>query len=299
MENFNGRSAVVTGAATGMGRSIALSLASEGVNVAISDIDVDSAERTAAEARDIGVRSIAVRTDVSKLDDVVKLADVAYGEFGTVDILVNNAGVTMRPFRAHWDTAYEDFQWVMNVNFWGVLHGFHVFVPRMRATGGEKHIVSTSSASSLKTTPGHSAYSASKMAVDGLSLCARDEFELSGQPIGVSILYPGGVKTRISTSERLRPVAERSENREVIPWASYLVDPLSAAPSGAENREVVANGQAVDTLDAISPDDVGPMVVDAIRNNRLYILTHPAPREAIMQRAELLLDAYHPVPQTI
>ncbi|MFV2178570.1 SDR family NAD(P)-dependent oxidoreductase [Actinomadura sp. LOL_016] len=294
MENLSGRTAVVTGAGGGIGRSIALSLARAGVNVAISDIDEPAAQAVAAEATEIGVRSVGVRTDVSRLEDVERLAETAFGTFGAVDILVNNAGVTMRPFRASWDTDYRDFQWVMNVNFWGVLNGFHAFVPRMRATPGEKHIVSTSSASSLVITPGHSAYSASKAAGDALSMCVRAEFELSGQPIGVSILFPGGVKTRISTSERLRPETEQSENRSTIPWSSYLPDPAQAA-RGAEDQETIASAQTRRTTDAIDPGEVGPMVVEGIRHNRPFILTHPAPADAIRDRADQLLNAYQPI----
>lgn len=271
-----------------MGRSIALSLAQEGVDVAISDIDEVAAGEVAAEARTLGVKAIAVRTDVASLDSVRQLADTAYREFGTVDILVNNAGVTMRPFRASWDSSYEDFQWVMNVNWWGVLNGFYTFVPRMRQQPRGAHIVNTSSMTSFWPMAGHSAYSASKAAVDGFSQTVRAEFIQSGTPIGVSILFPGSVRTRIPTSERLRPEGERSEIRGVKPWSDYVGEAL--APSGAEGPKP---SDAAPHRQAKDPDSVGPLVVDGIKNNYQFISTHPAPREQILDRAREMADSYH------
>ncbi|WP_285314329.1 SDR family NAD(P)-dependent oxidoreductase [Pseudarthrobacter sp. fls2-241-R2A-168] len=287
MENLRGRTAVITGAATGMGRSMALTFAREGINVAIADIDLQAAEATRDEVLALGVNAIAVQTDVSKLEAVESLAEEAYASFGNVDILVNNAGVTMRPFRASWDTAYADFQWMMNVNWWGVLHGHHVFVPRMRQQPGDKHIVNTSSMASLRPIAGHSAYSASKMAVDGFSLVVREEYKTAGLDIGVSILYPGAVTTRINTSERLRPEQERSEVRGVKPWSSYLPDELQST----DPRQTGGTQNTV-LRPPIDPDEVGPMVLEGIKHDKLYIATHPVPQEHIDERRELLANAY-------
>jgi NAD(P)-dependent dehydrogenase (short-subunit alcohol dehydrogenase family) len=287
MQNLQGRTAVITGAATGIGRSIALTLAKEGVDVVIADIDRELAETVRDEAETLGVRAIAVETDVSSLEAVERLAEQAYGSFDKVDILVNNAGVTMRPFRASWDTDYKDFQWVMNINWWGVLNGHYVFVPRMRRQPGDKHIVNTSSMTSLRPIAGHSAYSASKMAVDGFSLVVREEYEAAGLGIGVSILYPGGVATRVHTSERLRPEQERSEVRGVKPWASYLGE-------GAESSDPRQSGAGPGTAsrEPVHPDRVGPMVVEGIKQNKLYIVTQPVPEKHVRERAEMLQDAY-------
>ena len=219
MKDIAGRTAVVTGAGGGIGRAIALALAENGANVVVSDIEADAARAVAEEVGAHGVGSLAVRADVSRLADVEALATAAYGRFSSVEVLVNNAGVTLRPFRASWDTSYEDFQWMMNVNFWGVLHGHHVFVPRMRQGPGEKHIVNTSSMASVLSIAGHSAYSAAKAAVDGLSNAAREELKTQG--IGVSILHPGPVRTRIVTSERLRRAEDRSEARPTM-WRAGI-----------------------------------------------------------------------------
>ncbi|KAL6247070.1 hypothetical protein RBB50_006378 [Rhinocladiella similis] len=267
--------AVVTGAGSGIGRSIVLCLASKGAAVVVADIDEDAALKVAFEAKELGGRSVGVKVDVSKLEDVERLASVAYDHFGSVEVLVNNAGVTMRPFRASWDTSLEDFKWTMDVNFWGVLYGHHVFVPRMRQSPGRKHIVNTSSMSTLVSFAGHSAYSASKAAVDGLSNAAREE--LKTQNIGLSLLHPGPVRTRIVTSERLRPEQDTSEARKVKPWSDYL-------QNGGNNTGRVTPSTTVTADDPsfpehpyhyINPDECGRFVLEGIQQNKPVILTHP------------------------
>lgn len=288
MEELTGKSAVVTGAGGGIGRSIALALADAGVNVGVADIDEDAAASVAREVAEQGVKSFGMRSDVSDLDDVQKLSDAAYERFGSVEILVNNAGVTLRPFRASWDTSYEDFRWMMDVNYYGVLHGHMAFIPRMRETPGEKHIVNTSSMASVMSIAGHSAYSASKAAVDGLSNAVREE--LKTQNIGLSILHPGPVRTRIVSSERLRSEEQKSENRGVKPWADYVQNvsnPILKAQAGepAEDPDV-----ATSPMEYITPNDVGRLVVEGILGNKPHILTHPAPLEALQNRFDNLLN---------
>jgi NAD(P)-dependent dehydrogenase (short-subunit alcohol dehydrogenase family) len=297
MKEISRRSAVVTGAGGGIGRSIALALADAGANVVVSDIELDVAEAVAKEVRARGVRALAVKTDVSQLKEVEALADAAYREFGSIEILVNNAGVTLRPFRASWDTSIEDFQWIMGVNFWGVLHGHHVFVPRMRKSPGEKHIVNTSSIASLLSVAGHSAYAASKYAVDGFSHAAREE--LKTQNIGVTILHPGAVRTRIVTSERLRKVEDRSETRHVKPWTDYVqqtgnavIDRAAEAPDPSTDPDFASN-----PMQYITPNAIGGMVVEAIKANRPHVLTHPALPDVFRARIEEIIASAPPVPK--
>lgn len=275
-----------------MGRSIALALAAEGVDVVVSDIEGDAAEKVANEVRELGRRALGVATDVSKLDEVTRLADLAYEEFGAVDILVNNAGVTMRPFRASWDTEYRDFQWVMNVNWYGALHGHLAFVPRMREQKRDCHIVNTSSMTSMFTIPGHSAYSASKAAIDAFSMCAREEFEIAQIPIGVSLFFPGAVKTRIGTSERLRPESDRSDVRHVKPWTDY--EPKPPVAVGAESLGgLTPLSEVTNFMQPMHPDEVGPVVVNGIRRNYGFISSHPAPVDLIQDRADRLANSFH------
>ena len=285
MKELDGRVAVVTGAGTGMGRSMALSLAAAGVDLVVPDSELPMAEQVRDEAIQLGRQAIAVRTDVSSLAEVEALADAAYDRFGKVDILINNAGVTLRPFRAVWDTSYEDFKWVIGVNIWGVIHGVHVFVPRMRQQAGEKHIVNVSSMSTLAKVPGHSTYVLTKAAVNGFSDVIREELAADG--FGVTILYPGYVKTRIATSERLRPEQERSDGRDIPTYDSYLKvqdeEPLSS-PVRIQDAGAMQIG--------IEADEVGPMVVRAIRENRPYCLTHAAPDVPMKAQYEELLGSY-------
>lgn len=285
MKELNGRVAVITGAGTGMGRSMALSLAAAGVDLVVSDIELQMAEQVRDESIGLGRQVIAVRTDVSSLDEVEALADAAYARFGKVDILINNAGVTLRPFRAVWDTSYEDFKWVIGVNIWGVIHGVHVFVPRMRQQTGEKHIVNVSSMSTLAKVPGHSTYVLTKAAVNGFSDVIREELAADG--FGVTILYPGYVKTRIATSERLRPEQERSDARDIPAYDSYLKlqddEPISS-PVRIQDAGAMQVG--------IEADEVGPMVVRAIQENRPYCLTHAAPDVPMKAQYDELLSSY-------
>ncbi|BBE24625.1 acetoin dehydrogenase (plasmid) [Arthrobacter sp. MN05-02] len=287
MENLAGKSAVVTGAGSGIGRSIALALAEQNVNVAVADIDQEAADAVSREVAERGVKSFGMRSDVSKLADVQELADAAYDQFGTVEILVNNAGVTLRPFRASWDTSYEDFRWIMDVNFWGVLHGHMAFIPRMRETPGEKHIVNTSSMASVTSIAGHSAYSASKAAVDGLSNAAREE--LKTQNIGLSLLHPGPVRTRIVSSERLRSEEEKSENRGIKPWSDYVQNVGNAIIAGRAGKPTEDPDVATSPLEYITPDDAGRLVVEGILGNKPHILTHPAPVDSLQERLDALL----------
>lgn len=294
MENFVGKNAVVTGGGSGIGRSISLALSGAGANVLVADIDAHAAESVAAEVRDLGVAGSAQRVDVSNFDDVTKLATRAFGEFGSVDILVNNAGVTLRPFRASWDTSLEDFRWIMDVNFWGVVHGHMAFVRPMLDRPGEKHIVNTSSVGSIISVAGHSAYCASKSAVDGLSYSARDELRSFG--IGVSLLHPAGVRTLIASSERWRPETDRSGNRDIVPWSHHVrevVNPSIDDPTNAAKQEPVLF--ATEPWQYIWPDDVGRIVIEGIRANRSNILTHPPLKERIRARAEAIIaGAPHP-----
>ena len=294
MQIKEGTAAVVTGAAGGMGRSVALALADRGVRVVVADVDQNEADLVAQEIRDLGGDAIGQAVDVTDLAQVKNLAAVARERYGDTQILVNNAGVTLRPFRASWDTSYDDYRWVMEVNFWGVLHGYRAFVPAMLDAPGQKHIVNTSSMATTANSAGHSAYNVSKAAVDALSLTTRKEFE--GRGIGVSILHPGAVRTRIVTSERLRAAAEQSANRGVKPWSDYViraVDPIADAKPAVGPVDTDDPDVPSEWSQYITPAATGWLVVRGIELDLPHILTHPWPEAAIDARAS---DLKHGLP---
>nr|WP_240918511.1 SDR family NAD(P)-dependent oxidoreductase [Rhodococcus sp. 14C212] len=257
----------VTGAGSGIGGSIARELAGRGGVVVVADIEMDAADRIAQDIRRQGGKAEPMQVDVGDTHAMQVVADEVFAAYGRLDVLVNNAGVSMRPFRAVWDASFNDFEWMMRINYFGVVNGLLSFLPRMRAQGTRGHIVNTSSFVVLDEVPGHGMYSASKAAVDGISGVLRAELEDQGDPIGVTVLYPGKVTTRIATSERLRDTVGRSDARVVKPYAR--VRPVAPYE------------------EAIEPDLVGPMVIEAIEKNRPHCLTHPAPLEILERRLRL------------
>jgi NAD(P)-dependent dehydrogenase (short-subunit alcohol dehydrogenase family) len=270
MRDLRGRTAVVTGAASGMGRGIALALADAGVDVVVSDIEADGAEEVAREVAQRGVASLAVDADMTDVTAVEALADAAYERFGRVDILCNNAGVGIKPWRALWNHTLEDWRFAIDGNLWSTIHGMHVFVPRMRAQDGEKHIVNTSSEATLQAPQGLMAYTAAKAGVTAISEIAAKELAADG--FGVTIFTPGAVTTRIGTSDRLRPSAERAEGRDLPPFESPEVAHYLGHP------ELY-----------LDPIDVGVMVRQAIEVGQVYLLTHPLPDAVAWRDEELRL----------
>ncbi|MEV7646865.1 SDR family NAD(P)-dependent oxidoreductase [Arthrobacter sp. NPDC089319] len=270
---FEDAVSVVTGAGGGIGRAIALSLARRGGRIVVADIDQDAAEAVASEIRKAGYEAIAVATDVTQAESLERLAQVTLNAFGRVDLLCNNAGVTMRPFRALWNGAPSDFRWMMDVNYFGVVNGLLAFLPHMLDQPGRRHIVNTSSMSTLDGVLGHSMYIASKNALNGLTDSLRNELEDQTQNIGVTLFMPGVVSTRIATSERLRPSVERSDYRRV--------------------REYPRKDNLFRR--AIEPEAVGEMVVRAIESDSPYCLTHEAPIDRMRERLEGIVQGHSPI----
>ena len=257
--DLRGKTSVVTGGASGIGRALALRFAREGASVVVADLDAAGMESVAAEVRGLGVKALTVPTDVSDLAQVQALAARAFEAFGAVHVLCNNAGV------AAWggleSATHRDWQWVLGVNLWGVIHGVEAFVPRMIARGEPGHIVNTASMAGLIASKGLGVYNTSKYAVVGLSeTLAKD---LKPYRIGVSVLCPMGVETRIRQSERNRPAALRNER--------------------------VTGGEPVELIGRyLAPETVADMVLAAVRGNQLYVITHDEALEPLRRRAERL-----------
>ena len=235
MDDLAGRTAVVTGGASGIGRAIALELAGAGMHVVVADIEPAPARDVAAEIEAVGTRAVAVPTDVSDFDAVQALADAAYAEFGAVHVVCNNAGVLI--FGDLQDLKIEDWNWLLGVNVFGVLHGIYAFLPRMLASGEPGHIVNTASIAALS---GDGIYGVSKSAILNITETLRRDLE--GTPIGVTALCPGMLNTKIVAAQRNRPASMGDKARE--PFGS---DPvafgLDPAHCGRRVREAILTNE--------------------------------------------------------
>jgi NADP-dependent 3-hydroxy acid dehydrogenase YdfG len=206
MKDFRGKVAAVTGAASGIGRALAVELAREGARLALSDIDAPGLAETERQVHALGAEGSCTRLDVADRAAVFAWADACRGVHGQVDLVFNNAGVALC---AGAETVrIEDFTWIMGVNFWGVVHGTQAFLPHLRASG-EGHLVNLSSIFGMVAMPTQGAYNATKFAVRGYTEALRMELELEGAPVGVTCVHPGGVATGIARSSRIDERVQR------------------------------------------------------------------------------------------
>jgi len=270
LEELAGRVAAITGGGSGIGAALARACADAGMDVAVADIEAAKAEAVAGELRARGRRALAAAVDVRRPESVQAFADRTFDELGGCHLLCNNAGVLVLGL-TH-ERSLEDWQWVLGVNLWGVIHGVRAFVPRMVAQGQGGHVVNTASIQGLVPSAANGCYTTAKFAVVGLSESLRLDLEAHG--IGVSVLCPGPVKTGILKSERNRP-AELGESK------------LSRA-------DVMAVMSSTDTANTtfIEPERAARAVLDAVRRNELYVITHPGSRGLVEARVSGLLDAY-------
>ena len=204
MNIFADRVAVVTGAASGIGRALAERFAREKMRLVLADVEDGALQKTASAMREAGADAIAQVVDVSKQSDVEQLADLAYSSFGAVHVLCNNAGVAGGGAPV-WEQSPATWEWVLGVNLWGVIHGVHSFVPRMLASGLEGHVVNTASAAGLRTGPFMAPYHASKHAVVALSESLHFDLQLAQAKVEASVLCPAFVKTQLPDSTRNQP----------------------------------------------------------------------------------------------
>lgn len=275
MEQLTGKTAVVTGASSGMGKAFALRFAAAGMNVAVADVDEVGLRLVADEIRASGVKAISVQTDVRSEADVQRLADTAIAEFGRVNVVCNNAGVAGRVLGSG-QVDLADWHWVMDVNFWGVVHGHKVFLPHL-LEHGDGHIVNT--ASMAGHFPGHSAYAASKWAVVGISEGLFHQLKETGSTVGISCLCPGWVATNIASSARNRP-------ESVSPGVQPELSPADEARY-AMVTELIRNG--------LAPEHVADLVHDAVVSSSFWIFTHPDMVASLQNRYTAVLAGTNPV----
>lgn len=259
MEQFSGRVGVVTGAASGIGQALVQALARDGMRLVLADVDEPALLHVSATLRGSGAEALPVRTDVSDRAQVQALAEKAFSTFGAVHLLCNNAGVVT--WGGLESATHHDWQWVLGVNLWGVIHGLEAFVPRMIAQRQPGHVLNTASMAGLVATKGLGVYNTSKYAVVGLSeTLAKD---LAPYGIGVTVLCPMGVSTRIRQAARNRP--------------AHLVE---EKPSQADPVQLMGR--------TLTPEAVAAMTINAIRRNDLYVITHEEGLESIRRRTHRL-----------
>ncbi|MFI9506733.1 SDR family NAD(P)-dependent oxidoreductase [Nocardia sp. NPDC052566] len=226
MRDFRNKVAVITGAGAGIGRALALELARRGAKLALSDIDTDTVADTAGRCEKLGATAIAHQLDVAHRAAVYAHADDVRGEFGQVNLVINNAGVALNAYVE--DMEWADFDWLMNINFWGVAHGTKAFLPDLIASG-DGHVVNVSSVFGFIGVPSQSAYNAAKFAVRGFTEALRQEMRINGHPVGVTCVHPGGVKTEIAVHARGIPESADIELLRSGWDAMALTKPSSAA----------------------------------------------------------------------
>ncbi len=268
MKDFAGKTAIITGAASGIGLGLARTLARAGMSLVLSDIHRGRLDEAVRNVHSLGARAIAVPADVSQRADVQRIADAALEEFGAIHVACNNAGVTLHGKRI-WEVTPEEWDWITGVNLHGVMHGIQIFLPLIQRHGGEGHLVNTASIAGFQVAPHRrsGAYAATKMAVVALTESLWND--LRETPVGVSVLAPAAVKTRIYQSNESRP------DRYGGPYETASLNPLQKELEGG-----------------LDPDTVGDRVIRAIQERELYIFTHMQTKEWLLARHKRIIDAF-------
>ena len=269
MDSFEGRIAVVTGGASGIGLGMVRAFAGAGMKLVIADLDTEALETVTAELTNAGNQVVTRETDVSQLDEVQALADLAMDTYGAVHVLCNNAGIGI-PTATH-KMKLDDWRWIIDVDLWGPIYGVHVFLPLMEAQG-EGHINATSSMAGLIASNMMGAYNVAKHGV--VALMATLERDLRGRnsPVTASVLCPGPINTNISRH-------------------SVAFRPGKAKPKAdGETAGKVASSIQASLEKGMDPDEVGRMVLEAIGSDRFWILTHPRWAKAIQKQLDAMND---------
>lgn len=280
MKEFQGKVAVVTGGASGIGRAMAERFAEEGMCIVLADIETDTLEKTAAELRAEGAEILSVVCDVSKKEDVERLSQEAVKAYDTVHILCNNAGVGVVGFT--WEIDLDDWEWVLGVNLWGVVYGTHYFTPIMIKNGDPCHIINTASMAGLVNGTSMSPYYTSKHAVVSISESMHKELETLNSNVKISVLCPGWVNTRIHEADRNRPAGSQEIDESDTITLQF--------------REMFEQS----LKEGLDPAHVAQMVLDAVVAEQFYILPHAHLKNGIETRMQDVLQVRNPtitVPQ--
>jgi NAD(P)-dependent dehydrogenase (short-subunit alcohol dehydrogenase family) len=276
MEEFAGKTAVVTGAGSGMGKAFATRWGAEGMNVVIGDIQQDALDATVAELSASGTQALGLRCDVSSLADIEALADAAEKRFGPIHVACNNAGVEGYLDGPIWQATAKDWEWTVGVNFWSVVNGVRTFVPRMLAHGEPAHVVNTCSMTSVVRAT--NMYGITKHAVIALSEVLYSDLREAGAPIGVTALCPGTIATNLFHGSRNRPAGLTDDGGNISGQGKELRERMHA---------VLAAG--------MPPSEVAAKLVTAIRGDGLYLLTdHEWDEQIVARHEEIMAGAAGP-----
>ena len=278
MNEFKGKVAVITGGAGGIGFGLAKHCVNEGMKVVLADVEGPALKEAEDSLRKANADVLAVPTDVSKISDVENLAAKTLDTFGGVHLLFNNAGVQTGKGKMFWEHTLADWQWVLGVNLWGVIHGVTVFLPIMLKQNVAGHVVNTASVAGLISSGAIVTYSVSKAAVVMLSESLYLQLKESNVPIGVTVACPSGVRSRLNDAERNRP--------------SGLSNPTEP-PRTPKQQAVIEMFEKLNEQ-GMAPEEFAGLVFDTIRNDQLYLLSHPSYNDMIRQRMENILHGKNP-----
>ena len=280
MKEFKDKVAVITGGASGLGLEIARLAAKKGMKLVLSDIEERALKAAELEFSNQGVEVLSVRSNVAFAEDVERIAEKTLERFGAVHLLFNNAGVALN--KTAWETTIADWEWVLGVDLWGVIHGIRVFTPIMLKQDSPSHIINTASVAGMLSTQGMAAYNVAKHGVVTLSETLYHDLKRRDANIDVSVLCPAWVNTAIWDSERNRPddlqntVEQKGEDDIILEESA---------------RHAIQSGRVTAPM-------VAEMVFAAIEANQFYILTHPKIKKWVGLRVEDILQDRQPSPQT-
>ena len=260
MKSFEGKVAAITGAGSGIGRALAQELAQAGAELALSDVNDEGLAETVKQCEELGSKRVSsAHVDVSKREEVYAWAETVVETHGRVNLIFNNAGVALASTLE--GVSYEDFEWIVDINFWGVVYGTKAFLPHLRASG-EGHIINTSSVFGLISVPGNGTYNATKFAVRGFTEALRQELELGGAPVSATCVHPGGIKTNIARDARFDASV-----------SNFLVKDEASGKRGFEKAFITESKTAA------------KQILSAVRRNQRRVLVGPDAKAIdLMQR---------------
>ncbi len=291
MKEFTDKVAVITGGASGVGRSLAFALGRRGARIVIGDVDKPAMEKIAEELAAENVEAVVQFCDVTSVDSLVALADKAEASFGGLHLVFANAGIGAGESGAMWDYSEKDWQWCMNVNVWGVINSIRAFMPRLVARGEEAHFVVTGSGNgAFMVLPDAPIYTTSKAAVHAITENLHYQVQAAGSPVKVSALFPGPhvVDTGLFNSGRVRPEELKKD-----------VEGNASGINSVDDMKKMAAEYGIE-MQVTHPDEVADMAVAGLEQDAFWLLaTTPETDDKIRRRADMILNRSNPVPEMV